>query len=174
MNIFDITLLLLILVAGVISGLRKGFIHQIVSVIALIAGAYLAYCLFPIVSEALGNHVSWSVNVLNVIAFSVTFLGIYLVVSLIGIIVRKIISSAFGGWLDKFLGILFSTTKVVLVLGIFILLFDALNGAFEMVDQSTLDQSIVYVYIKKFTDVVFPFLKNLIKGGAGVAQTIAA
>ncbi len=174
MNIFDITLLLLILVAGVISGLRKGFIHQIVSIAALIAGAYLAYCLFPIVSEILCEYVNWSPATLNVISFSITFLGIYLLITLVGIIVRKIISSAFGGWLDRLLGVLFSTTKVVLILGILILIFDALNGAFDMVDQSTMDQSAVYIYIKKFTNVVFPFLKTLLKGGAEVVQTIAA
>ena len=64
--------------------------------------------------------------------------------------------------MDKLLGIAFSIIKIGLVVGLVILLFEALNTRYELVPQAILDKSVLYKPVKEVADVVFPYMKELI------------
>lgn len=166
MNILDIILLLLILISGIITGIRKGFVYQTVTLIAIVLGAYLAYNFSSQAAARLLPMMDIPANVLNIIAFILVFLVVYLAIYLLGMIIRKMFKIVFGGWVDKLLGAILATAKVVLILGILIMAFDAINGAFGFISQKRMDQSLVYVEIKHITSVIFPYLKGLITKGA--------
>lgn len=162
MNITDIILLVMILVWGVFTGIRKGFVFQITALLSLVLGTYLAYCFASALGAIIAPHVDWSCNVLNIISFIIIFIAVFSALYLVGFIIRKMMSAVVGPGIDKILGVLFSTFKIVLILGLAIQMFDALNCALGFVSQQTMDESLVYVWIKKVSGVVFPYLKSLI------------
>lgn len=162
MNILDIILLLIILICGVVGGLRKGFIYQVVMLVALIGGTYMAYRFGSEAARMLSEHFHVSANVMNIIAFVIVFLGVYLLLYILQFVLRKIVSVLLGGWVDKTAGVLLSTLKVVLILGIFIMLWDSLNTTFGFVKQDKMNQSTIYLWIKDFTNIVFPYLRTMI------------
>ena len=48
------------------------------------------------------------------------------------------------------------------MVGLVILLFEALNTRYELVPQAILDKSVLYKPVKEVADVVFPYMKELI------------
>ncbi len=162
MNITDIILLVMILVWGVFTGIRKGFIFQITALLSLVLGTYLAYCFAPALGTAIAPYVDWQCNVLNIISFIIIFIAVFSVLYFTGFIIRKMMSAVVGPGIDKILGAVFSTLKTVLILGLLIQMFDALNCTLGLISQETMDESLVYVWIKKISGAVFPYLKSLI------------
>lgn len=162
MNIADIILLLILLVGGVVTGLKNGLIRQLASIVALVLGGLLSYKFSSSLAQYMAGHLQLSSNLLNLIAFTVIFLVVFYGLYLFGVMLSKIVKLTIGGWVDKLLGVAFALAKVALILGIFILVFDSLNSAFGFVNQDRMNQSQVYIAIKKFTDVAFPYLREMI------------
>ena len=73
MNILDI-ILLLCFIPAVISGLRKGFIAQVVAIISLVLGIWLSVRFASAAGAWLGQWIEASQQLLNVISFAVIFI----------------------------------------------------------------------------------------------------
>ena len=85
-----------------------------------------------------------------------------MVVKLFGKAMESLFKFVMLGWLNKLLGIVFALVKAILIIGLVIILFDALNSHIPVVPAKTLDESILYHPVKAIADVIFPFLKELI------------
>lgn len=162
MNIADIILLLILLTCGVVNGLKQGIVAQLASLVALYASVLLSCRFANEASAFLAEWIQASPQVLAIVSFVLLFIVIYFAIYLVGLLIKKIVTITIGSWVDKLLGVVFALFKVTLILGVLILLFDAVNTAFGFFAQDKLNQSVVYVYVKRFTDAVFPFLKSLI------------
>lgn len=160
MNILDIVLLVC-LIPAVIQGLRKGFIAQVVAIISLVLGGWLAYRFSSAVTEWLGQWISASGPALNIIAFILIFAIVVTLLFLLGKILEASIKIILLGWLNKLLGLVFSLFKYVLVIGLLIILFDSINGKFGLVSDKFLDSSFLYSGIRSISWSVFPYLKSL-------------
>ena len=88
MNILDIVLLVC-LIPAVIQGLRKGFIAQVVAIISLVLGGWLAYRFSSAVTEWLGQWISASGPALNIIAFILIFAIVVTLLFLLGKILEE-------------------------------------------------------------------------------------
>lgn len=160
MNILDIVLLVC-LIPAVIQGLRKGFIAQVVAIISLVLGGWLAYRFSSAATEWLGQWISASGPALNIIAFILIFAIVVTLLFLLGKILEASIKIILLGWLNKLLGLVFSLFKYVLVIGLLIILFDSINGKFGLVSDEFLDSSFLYSGIRSISWSVFPYLKSL-------------
>ena len=160
MNILDIVLLVC-LIPAVIQGLRKGFIAQVVAIISLVLGGWLAYRFSSAVTEWLGQWISASGPALNIIAFILIFAIVVTLLFLLGKILEASIKIILLGWLNKLLGLVFSLFKYVLVIGLLIILFDSINGKFSLVSDEFLDSSFLYSGIRSISWSVFPYLKSV-------------
>lgn len=160
MNILDIVLLVC-LIPAVIQGLRKGFIAQVVAIISLVLGGWLAYRFSSAVTEWLGQWISASGPALNIIAFILIFAIVVTLLFLLGKILEASIKIILLGWLNKLLGLVFSLFKYVLVIGLLIIIFDSINGKFGLVSDEFLDSSFLYSGIRSISWSVFPYLKSL-------------
>ena len=87
---------------------------------------------------------------------------VMLVLKLVGIALEKVIKVAMLGWLNKLLGVVFSLLKAVLIIGLVIIMFDAVYSLIPFVSSDTLSESVLYQPIKDIANTVFPFLKGLI------------
>lgn len=168
MNTIDIILLLLILVPGLITGLTKGFIHQVVTLAALWLGALMSAQFATSVGSFIQSLVSLPGNTARILAFILIFILVYIALRLVGAIIMKIAKDIVGGGIDKLLGIVLGILKQALVIGLLVLLFDMVNNTLTLVGKETLDASFMYDSLQEAANAVFPFIKSLImKGIAG-------
>ena len=161
MNIIDI-IILVCCVPALFHGFSKGFVSQAISLVALVLGVWLSFKF----SAPLGNWLKTFADlpgaILHIIAFALILVIVMLVLMLIGKAIEKVLKVAMLGWLNKLLGIVFALLKTVLVIGLVIILFDAIYNLIPFVSSKTLDDSVLYNPIKSIANTVFPFLKELI------------
>lgn len=168
MNTTDTILLLLIIVPGLITGLKKGFIFQIVTVLAVWLGALVSYQFAKALGAILAGIVNLQENVATLLSFVIIFIVAYFLLRLLGLGIKKIVKELVGGGIDKLLGIVLGILKQALIIGLLILVFDPLNNFIAIVDRETLDSSVVYIKLHDAANVVFPFIKDVIV--KGIAQ----
>lgn len=104
--IIDITYFILMIVA-VFKGFSKGLVVGIFSFLAFIIGLAAALKLSIIVAHYFGSSSRISGKWLPVISFALVFIAVAFLVNICARIIKKTISLAMLGWLDKIGGILF-------------------------------------------------------------------
>lgn len=161
MNALDI-ILTLILTAALLDGFFKGLTEQVVALVSLFVGIWMAAKFTSICCSYIQPYLQISDKFLYLIVFVLVASLVICVFRLIGKVVRTSISFVMLGWLDRLLGAVFGAVKAALVLGVLIVLFDALNSTFLIVQESTLAESDVYVCLKNATLSVFPYFKSLL------------
>ncbi len=161
MNILDF-IILLCFIPAVISGLKKGFIAQVVAIIALILGAWLSYRFSSAVSTWIGQWIEGSQQLLQIIAFIIIFIVVVFALHLLGKAIEASIKIIMLGWLNKLLGVAFSMLKCMLIIGLLIMAFNAINETFSLVQESRLAESLLYTPIKNMTYSVFPYIKDML------------
>ncbi|HIS22216.1 MAG TPA: CvpA family protein [Candidatus Cryptobacteroides intestinipullorum] len=160
MNILDIVLLVC-LIPALIQGLRKGFIAQVVAIISLVLGGWLAYKFSAVVTEWLAQWLDITGQALNIISFILIFAVVVTLLFLLGKILEASVKIILLGWLNKLLGLVFALFKYALVIGLLVILFDSINDKFSLVSRSYLDSSFMYSGLKSISYSVFPYLKSL-------------
>lgn len=173
MNTLDIILLLLF-IPGIVRGLSKGVLEQGVSLVGIVLGALLAYKYYAAVGAWLGGFWEVSETVLNILGFAFILLLSLTVVMLLAKLFTKLADMASLGWINRVLGLVLSILITAFVLGILIMVFEALNGQFEFVkDSKLLEESVVYPILRDFTQTVMPFLKQVIAPAAEAVSEAA-
>lgn len=160
MTILDI-ILLLCFVPAVVTGIMKGFVSQAVQVIAILLGAWAAFHFSSVICSWLSRYLTMDPTLLKVIAFVLVILVITLILGLIGNMLTRLLHALALGWLNGVLGVLFGILKVGIILGLLIMVFEALNSSVQLVERSLLDGSRVYTALKDLAETVFPSLKSL-------------
>ena len=164
MNTLDIILLVL-LIPGVIRGISKGFLEQIISLAGIVLSVYLAYHFSEPVCTWLAQYITVSDTVLHVIGFSVMLIGVLIVVMLLAKLLTRVVNMASLGWVNRLLGFVFSLVVSALIISILIILFDTVNTKFELVKSPILTESVLYGRLKDLGYLIFPYLKQLLALG---------
>ena len=165
MAILDIVLLLCFIPA-VVKGLSKGLINELISLVSILLGAWLAFKFSGVVSTWLSQYLQLDPKVVNVIAFAIIVILVILLLYFIGQLLTKVVKITTLGWLNRLLGMVFGILKVALVLGLVIMVFAGINAKWGIVKSSTLDDAVIYNALKHFAETVFPYLKSFVTGAA--------
>ncbi len=112
--------------------------------------------------EWLVTYIDLPSAVIHVIAFALIMLVVMLITHLAGKAVEGVLKVVMLGWLNKLLGIVFALLKAVLIIGLVIILFEAINNTFPIVPSKTMEESIFYGPVKDLANLIFPYLKELI------------
>ena len=163
MAILDIVLLLCFIPA-IVRGLSKGFINELISLVSIVLGAWLAFKFSGMVSQWLSNYLQFDDKVMKVIAFAVIVILVTVLLQLIGQLLTKIVKISTLGWLNRLLGMIFGILKVTLILGIVIMVFAGIDAKWGLLKPGALDDAVVYNAIKNFAQTVFPYLKSFVTG----------
>jgi len=121
MNVLDYV------IAGVIGfclvrGLFRGLVKEISSIVGVFAGYYCACTYYEPVSEIVkGWHIIENTNYINIFAFFILFCIIFILIGLVGIIIRYLLREFFISWVDTTLGAGFGTAKGVLITSVFLI-----------------------------------------------------
>ena len=161
MNILDI-ILLICFVPAIIQGLRKGFIAQAISIISIVVGIWASARFANIVTAWIGQYITASEQVLKLVAFALILIAVFLVLGALGKMLEGVFRLVMLGWLNKLLGVLFALLKTMLIVGLLIIVFTSVNDTFRFVQESVLNESVLYPPLKKLAFEVFPYLKEIL------------
>ena len=161
MNILDI-ILLVCFVPAIFQGIRKGFIAQAVSIISIVLGIWASARFANIVSSWIAQYITASEQVLKVVAFTLILVLVFLALAALGKMLEGMFKLVMLGWLNKLLGVIFALLKTGLIVGLVIIAFSSLNDNFRFVQESVLNESVLYPPLKKLAFEVFPYLKDML------------
>ena len=160
MNVLDI-ILIIPFIPGLIRGLSKGFLEQVLSLAGIVLGVWLAYRFSAPVGEQIAKHITLSDTMLHLVAFGSVLLIVLILVMMLSSLLSGLVNKTPLEWLDKALGFVFSCCVTALLVGLCIILFDTLNDKFQLVNPSVLEESMLYEPLRQLGYFVFPYLKQL-------------
>ena len=123
MNPFDIVVVVIIGFC-LIRGLFRGLIKELASVVAVLAGFYAAYTYYPFIADLLARWMS-NGGYRNILSFTLIFCGVFLVISIFGVIIKYLLKIAFLGWVDRFCGMGIGFVKGLLIVSILLVMLTA-------------------------------------------------
>ena len=115
MNFIDIIIIILVLIAA-FKGFVNGLIKELISIISLISGIYVASYFSVYVEQQLNYNFPKTEEYNAIISFALVFTTIYLSLKLAGIIIHKFVKIIQLNLINKTLGLLFGSIKAILII----------------------------------------------------------
>lgn len=156
MNVFDI-IVYLALAWAVFNGWRRGFLLQMMSLVATIAALYFA----AQYGSELERILAINVGVEGVVGFIIIFVGALIITSIAGYVLRAVFRFAGLGVADILLGILFSVAKLGLIVSVLLSWFASVNKNYDWVSKQTVEESRWFKPISEVTDKLTPYFNEL-------------
>jgi membrane protein required for colicin V production len=123
MNSFDI-ITTVILGYSSIRGLFRGLVKELSSVVGVLGGFYGAYSYYPTVSKLMSGFIS-DPSHRNILGFFLIFCGVFVIISIVGVIIKYLLNVAFLGWVDRIGGVMVGIVKGVLIVSVFFIALTA-------------------------------------------------
>lgn len=155
MNTVDI-ILSLVLLYGLVRGFFRGLLTELASLVGIVAGIYGAVHFSHFLGDFLAKYVDWQQQYVNLVSFAITFVIIVVLVSLVGKMLTKVAAFAALGLVNKFLGAVFGILKSAFVASVIIMFFKATNESIELVEEDTLEGSILYAPVESIAPIILP------------------
>ena len=123
MNIFD-AVCITILGYCLVRGIFRGLIKELSSIVGVFGGFYAAYTYYMKVGKLFSSWIS-NTSYLNILSFLIIFCGVFIIISIIGVIIKYLLNIAFLGWVDHICGAVFSTIKGILIVSMLLMILTA-------------------------------------------------
>jgi membrane protein required for colicin V production len=159
MSFLDIILGVL-LAFGLIQGIRNGLFVELASLISLILGIYFAIKFSFFAKEIMAGFVHWNPKTIQIAAFIITFLIVVVSISLLAKFLTGIADFAQLGIINKLGGGFFRVLKTILIMSIFLNLFEKINFNNTFAKKETLDNSLFYRPIQKTAGFIYPSIEK--------------
>jgi membrane protein required for colicin V production len=159
MNYLDIIFLVPLLFA-LYRGFKKGMIHMVASLAALVLGIFGAIRLRPMFASLLDSIFDISPDYMNVIAFSVAFVSIVLVVHLVAFAVERLIKAVALNLVNRLLGMGFGLLVTAFVISMILWPVNQVNEEKQIIKPERIENSLLYKPLSAFAPAVFPYLKK--------------
>lgn len=143
MSFIDL-IILIPLAFGAIGGFRKGFILEIITLLALILAVIGGFHFLHWGMSVLSDNFQLSGRFLPFLAFVLIFVAIIAIVNAIGQALKKIIHMAFLGGIDRIAGAVLGALKFVFLFSILIWVFQVFGVE---IPQHLQDDSFFYTYV---------------------------
>ena len=137
MNLFDIVIVVIIGFCLIRGGFR-GLIKEIAAIIGVLAGFYGAYRYYQILAEFMSKWISNDAYA-SIFSFLIIFCTVFLIINILGIIIRYAMNIVFSPWLDHLGGVVFGLCKGALIVAVlFFALTTFLPKGTPLIQQSKL------------------------------------
>jgi len=157
MNILDIIFIVPI-VWFAYRGFSKGLIIGITTLVALILGIYLSIRFSNIVATFLMSNFDWDEKYIPIISFAITFVGVVIVIYLLGKILEKFIDMIALGFINKLLGGVFGIVKAVVLLSVIIYIINSFDRQQNVFTEKLQQGSILYEPVESVVPRILPLL----------------
>ena len=167
-----VDLIIAVMLLGLaIRGLVRGFFRELLSLVGLFLGLWIALLKFVPVGEWLRDKFPLTDPLPFHLAFLAIFISMSMVTSLMGYILHKAAKGLLMGWLDAIVGLGFGFVKGVMILTV--LLFLATHLPLARSIRTQLQTSAVVAHL----ELVNPFLERSVQaykrfGGAGLWERL--
>ena len=158
MNTLDI-ILLIPLVFGIVKGLMRGFVIEIASLLALIAGVYGAIHFSFFAEGLIKENANLDGNTLAIAAFATTFIAIVLVIHLGARVLQKVLSMAALGIVNRIAGGVFGFLKWGIIVSFSLVFINGLGGgSLELISKESKSKSVLYYPLSQFGPTILPLI----------------
>ena len=167
MTVLDVVM---IVITGfcLIRGIFRGLIKEISSIVGVLAGYYAAYTYYGYPAKLLSQWLSNS-GYINLLSFFIIFCLVFLIISILGVIIKYLLSISHLGWADRISGAVFGLTKGILIAAILLLAGLAAAVTFAVAANSLADEQYV-VTIGREATVLGGRIEQDALGRAGLAR----
>jgi membrane protein required for colicin V production len=130
------------------------------SLLSLILGIYIAIKFSSVVKDFISGWLHWNPYTVQIFAFILTFIVVVIGIYMLGKILTNVADFAFLGWINSLGGGFFRVLKSVLIMSIFLTIFEKMNYHNYLAKKETLDKSIFFNPIQKVTGFIFPSIEK--------------
>ena len=123
MNLLD-CFLGVIVIYCLVRGIFRGIAKELSSIVGALGGLYAAYTYYPLLAKPLSGWIS-NPAYANIISCLLLFFGVYLIVGILGVVIKYFLNIVFLGWADRLCGALFGTLKGLLISAVLIIVLTA-------------------------------------------------
>ena len=153
MNYLDIIIAIALFLFG-FKGFRKGFIIEVVTLLAFGVGIYGAMNFSDFTATHLQDFMEINPKYLNTIAFILTFILLVIFVNIIGRIVSNAVKAMNLSFFNKLGGLVFGVAKGVLLCSVLVMVLNNFQ-LIGVVKPEVREQSKLYPYIEKTVPYVY-------------------
>lgn len=162
MNFLDIGIGIL-LVVGLVRGIKNGFFIEVASLIALIVGIYGAIHFSYIAGEYLAQYIDWKERTITIVAFVLTLLIIVFLIHLIGRFLTALVDFVLLGFLNKIAGGVFGVVQLAVILGTLLVFFERFVPSLTFINEATKQESFFYEPLQETGNLVFTYIPEVEK-----------
>lgn len=165
MNILDV-IILLCCCPLLISGYKKGFINQTLSIVTLIAAAWTASGYGDIASEWVRPMIEGKCDkpeqISHIIGIAITFVIVCLSLHLVSALIEKLLLVIIPEWINKILGIVMAVANSLILSSTLLLVFQVINKIFLLTDlkSALFTESALFPIIESTSQALLP---NILK-----------
>lgn len=149
----------LVLIFEILKGVKNGFASEAGTIVGILAGFLVASALGNITAHFMlplcGNSPQWS----GVIGFLATFLVVLLLILILSKVFEGFLNALALGWMNKMAGGFFCFLKGVLVLSLFLNLYQAVDKDCSLIGKEKVKASVFYKPIRNFAKSIFPTVR---------------
>ena len=142
-----------------IRGIFRGLIKELSSIIGVFAGFYFAYTYYPEVAKPLSKWIS-NAGYLNILSFLIVFCGLFLIISILGVVIKYLLKITFLGWVDRICGAGFGFMKGILIVSVLLVVFTAFLPKGSPILKNSLLSPYVSLISEKMAKVVPKEMKH--------------
>ncbi len=157
MNWLDI-IIILVLLGGIASGYKNGFIGELASLAGLILGIWGAIKFSWWTSDLL-EGLGLTFNLMPVVSFIVTFLIIAIIMQLVAGLVNHLVESLALGWINKIAGIVAGVVKAAVFASVILLVINALDEKQRILREDVKKESLLFKPVSELVPTLLPFLR---------------
>ena len=152
--------IVVILCYCLIRGIFRGLVKEIASIIGVLAGFCAAYTYYPLIAKPLARWIS-NTPYLNILSFMIIFCFIFILISMLGIIIKYLLNISFLGWVDRICGAGFGIIKGILIVAIMLISLTAFLPKGAPIIKNSLLSPNVTLISEKLVKVVSKDMKLL-------------
>ncbi|HOZ29909.1 MAG TPA: CvpA family protein [Bacteroidales bacterium] len=158
-------LIAVILLIFAYKGFKNGLIKELGSLIALIAGIFIAIRFSDLVGSLITKNSGFSSEYMPVISFTIIFLAVVILILVFSKILDRFVKVIKLQWLNKTAGVVFSILKTIIIIGGLLFSLSRFNERMNMFDPTSLQNTICYKPCVAVFEFIFPYAEHLYQLG---------
>lgn len=148
------------LLYGFLRGVWNGLFVELASFLSLLVGIWAALKFSNTLNLMLQSIVSWSPKTIMVVSFALTFILVFIAITMLAKVFTTLFSFAGLGIFNKILGGVFGIFKMVLIVGVSLGIFEKVNFANHFAEKETLEKSLFYFPVLNTATSIYPSLQE--------------
>jgi membrane protein required for colicin V production len=148
MNLLDL-IIAVVLLFGAIRGFQRGFFYEAATLVALVAGVFIAILFANIAGTIIYELVNWNIQLVKIIAFVIIFLIVAGLIKMLGHLLTKLFKAMLLGFVNKLAGFALGLVKWIVLLSILFAVLDFFDEGRKLLSDDLLSDSILYIQLEK-------------------------